>query len=163
MIHEIKNRYTGNIIYQAEAENFKALVEAAVKAKANLRGADLYGADLYGADLRGADLSVADLRVADLSGADLSGADLSEANIANTILPEKFPMARLDFGGWSILVTSTHTTIGCQKYPNSDWLKWGPKDVADFADGAFDFWKQHGPTIKAAIKDVQSQAKKVKI
>jgi len=85
MNFEIKNRYSGNIIYQAEAESFAALIRAAVKAKANLRAADLRGANLYGADLYGADL-----RGADLYGADLYGAEnISDLAAAQTnILPE---------------------------------------------------------------------------
>jgi Pentapeptide repeats (8 copies) len=53
----------------------------AVKAGADLHGADLYGADLCGADLRGADLCGADLRGADLCGANLRGASLCGANL----------------------------------------------------------------------------------
>ena len=41
---EIKNRFNGNIIYQNEAESFRALIVAAVKSGANLSGADLSGA-----------------------------------------------------------------------------------------------------------------------
>ena len=63
MNFEIKNRYSGNIIYQAEAESFAALIRAAVKAKANLRAADLRGANLYGADLYGAE-NISDLAAA---------------------------------------------------------------------------------------------------
>ena len=52
----------------------KKELEAAVKA-----GADLSGANLRGADLRGANISRADLRGANLSGADLSGATLPDS------------------------------------------------------------------------------------
>lgn len=136
---------------------------------ANLSGADLYGANLYGANLRGADLSganlhganlrEADLRGADLREADLYGANLRVANLANAILPVDFRVARLDFGKWSILVMPTMTMIGCHAHSNKDWLKWKPKDVADFADGAADFWRQHGAAVKAVIKDVQGGGK----
>ena len=56
-------------------------VKAAIKARADLRGADLSGADLRGADLRGANLSGADLSGTYLSGADLRGADLRGADL----------------------------------------------------------------------------------
>ncbi len=80
MKFEIKNRYTGNILYQAEAESFHALVQAAVKAKANL-----YGANLGGANLRGANLGGADLRGANLGGVK----NISELAAAQSnILPE---------------------------------------------------------------------------
>ena len=83
---DIKNRYTGEIIYQAEAESFKALVEAAVKAKTDLSEADLSGAYLSEANLSGANLSRANLSGANLSRADLSGAYLSEANLSRANL-----------------------------------------------------------------------------
>jgi len=126
---------------------------------ANLHGANLRGAKLRGANLCGANLSGANLHGADLSGANLHGAYLYGVNLAGTILPDGFRIARLDFGKWSILVTSTTTTIGCCVHPNKDWLKWTPKDVADFADGASEFWKQHGAAVKAVIKDVQGGGK----
>ena len=85
---EIKNRWTGNILFEYLSENntIKKTVSEAIKSEANLRranlcGADLCGADLCGADLYGADLRRANLRRADLCGADLRGADLYEANL----------------------------------------------------------------------------------
>ena len=68
MKYEIKNRWDGKIIYADEAESFSLLLQAAVKA-----GANLSGANLYGADLSGADLSRANLYGANLSGANLYG------------------------------------------------------------------------------------------
>ena len=85
---EIKNRWTGNILFEYLSENntIKKTVSEAIKSEANLRranlcGADLCGADLCGADLYGADLRRANLRRADLCGADLCGADLYGANL----------------------------------------------------------------------------------
>jgi len=85
---EIRNRWTGDIIFQSTKTTFKEAVEegkadlyGANLYGANLRGANLYGADLRGANLYGADLYEADLREANLRGADLYGADLSEANL----------------------------------------------------------------------------------
>ena len=51
---EIKNRWSGEVLYSGEYASLKEAVEAAVKAGANLRDANLDGADLGGADLRGA-------------------------------------------------------------------------------------------------------------
>ena len=118
--------------------------------------ADLKHADLKHADLGHADLHGANLYGADLGGADLHGADLHGANLGGADLPVGFKVARLDFGGWSIYITPTHTTIGCQLHPNKDWLKWNPKDVAVFEAEASKWWKQHGAAVKAVIKDVQS-------
>ncbi len=98
---EIKNRWTGRILFSLETDSFRHCVIAAAEAGANLRGADLSGANLRDADLRGADLRDAnlreadlreadlrdaDLREADLSGADLSGANLSGANLRDADL-----------------------------------------------------------------------------
>ena len=83
---EIKNRWSGDILFSVEAPNWRVAVEIAVKSRANLYGANLYGADLSGADLSGADLYGADLSGADLSGADLSGANLSGANLSRADL-----------------------------------------------------------------------------
>ena len=105
---EIKNRWTGNILFEYLSENntIKKTVSEAIKSeanlreanlreanlrranlrRANLRGANLYGADLYGADLRGADLCGADLCGADLYGADLRRANLCGANLCGANL-----------------------------------------------------------------------------
>ena len=85
---EIKNRWTGNILFEYLSENntIKKTVSEAIKSeanlrRANLRGADLCGADLRGADLRRANLRRANLRRANLRGANLCGADLCGANL----------------------------------------------------------------------------------
>ena len=61
MKYEVKDRWDGKILYADEAESFKALIVAAVKAKANLYGANLYGANLDGANLVRANLDGANL------------------------------------------------------------------------------------------------------
>ena len=86
MKYEIKSRWGGRIIYADEAVSFAALVEAAVKSRANLYGANLSRADLYGANLSGANLYGADLYGANLSGANLYGANLSRANLSRADL-----------------------------------------------------------------------------
>ena len=78
---EIKNRFTGDVIYQSLKTTYIDVVEEAVAEGANLRDADLEGADLEDADLRDADLRDADLRGANLRGADLRGANLEDANL----------------------------------------------------------------------------------
>ena len=62
----IKNRFTGDIIFQSTKTTYKEAVEEAIKS---------------GADLSGANLSGANISEANLSGADLSGGNLSEAII----------------------------------------------------------------------------------
>jgi uncharacterized protein YjbI with pentapeptide repeats len=90
---QIKNRWTGNIIFESEKSTIKEAVIEGLASEADLRGANLSGADLSEADLRGANLSdanlsEADLREADLSGANLSGANLREADLRGTNLRE---------------------------------------------------------------------------
>jgi hypothetical protein len=78
---EIKNRWTGSILFEYEKEDntIRDTMVEAVKNGADLGCADLGGADLGGADLRGANLGGANLIGADLGGADLRGADLRGA------------------------------------------------------------------------------------
>jgi len=83
---EIKNRFTSDVIFKAEAENIKAALQLAIKSGANLSSADLSRADLSGTNLSGANLSRADLRGANLYGANLSGADLYGANLSGADL-----------------------------------------------------------------------------
>ena len=80
---EIKNRWTGKVLFELENENntVKETVLEAFKSDANLHGADLRGAYLRGANLYGANLHGADLSDANLYGANLHGADLSDANL----------------------------------------------------------------------------------
>jgi hypothetical protein len=86
MKFEIKNRFSGEVIFSLETESLKLCVMAAVKSGASLFGADLFGANLFGADLSRADLSGANLSRADLSGANLSRASLSGANLSGANL-----------------------------------------------------------------------------
>jgi hypothetical protein len=78
---KILNVFSGEVIFEDSSDSWEVTLNAALKAGANLYGADLYGADLRGADLYGADLRGANLRGADLRGADLYGADLRGANL----------------------------------------------------------------------------------
>ena len=93
MKFDILNRFSGAVQVSVEIDcpidalpsvTLGFAIKAAVKERADLRGADLQGAYLQRADLRGAYLQRADLR-----GADLRGAKNAELTIAQTrILPE---------------------------------------------------------------------------
>ena len=74
---EIKNRFTGEVIYTGEHETLRDAVVTAVANRADLSGAYLSGAYLSGANLSGANLR----------RANLSGANLSDAGLSNTIMP----------------------------------------------------------------------------
>ena len=75
---EIKS-WNGSVLFEGDFSSLAEAVVAAVKKKADLRGADLREANLRGADLSKANLRKADLREADLSKANLREADLSKA------------------------------------------------------------------------------------
>jgi hypothetical protein len=85
-LFKIKSRFSAEVLFSGEFGSLKLCVEAAVEARAYLRGAYLSGADLRGADLSDANLSGADLRGADLSGANLRGAYLGDADLSGANL-----------------------------------------------------------------------------
>jgi len=118
---EIKNRFTGSIIFTYEKENatIKDAVLKALKEGANLYGADLRGANLEGADLRGANLKCADLRGANLECAYLRGADLRGANLYGAKNKEQayLPM----FCKWSHTIIGDKIKIGCKEKTIEDW------------------------------------------
>src|SRR3990167_2697874 len=70
----IKNRFTGEIIFQSSKTTYKEAIQE--KGDANLSDANLSGANLSDANLSGANLSDANLSDANLSGANLTSANL---------------------------------------------------------------------------------------
>ena len=89
---EIKNRFTGSVIFELDVEDNSIAV--------TLQAAVSVNADLTCANLRDANLSGADLSGANLCGANLCGADLSSAKnipFTPTYLPEG------EFIGWKKL------------------------------------------------------------
>jgi len=78
---QILNRNTNQVLFDTEAESLLELIQKAITAGANLRGANLRGANLRGANLSGADLRGANLSDANLYDANLYGANLSDANL----------------------------------------------------------------------------------
>ena len=92
---DIRNRYSGSVLYTAEIDCDEsapigvkkglavicALDNGTDLSNAELKGTELRGADLDSANLGGADLFRADLSNANLINADLSGADLSRADL----------------------------------------------------------------------------------
>jgi uncharacterized protein YjbI with pentapeptide repeats len=85
---KIKNRRTGNVLFESEKENNTIIdvITEAVKQKINLRDADLCGANLGAVDLCGVDLCGVNLIGANLYGANLVGADLRNANLCESSL-----------------------------------------------------------------------------
>ena len=124
--------------------------------RADLRWANLSGANLSWANLSGADLSEADLSWANLSEANLREANLREANLSGAIDGR---VARLDFGGWSICVRSSTTSIGCKSHANESWLAWSPDspEIAAMHGDASEWWRVHGDAVKAVIRCVMAK------
>jgi len=85
---EIKNRFTGKVLFEFETENntIQKTVEEAIKSGCDLSGCDLSFSNLRGcnlsfSNLSGCDLSFSDLRGCNLSGCDLSFSDLRGCNL----------------------------------------------------------------------------------
>lgn len=114
-IFEIKNRYTGEVLFSYELQEGQEsglialhAVEAAVASGANLRGANLHdanlecaeleGAKLQDANLEGAKFQGAKLRGANLQGADLQDADFEDADLEDADL-EDAKLLCVDFRG----------------------------------------------------------------
>ena len=162
---------------RGEAGGVMASLAGADLRKADLRCADLRGADLRYASLCNADLRYANLRYASLCNADLSGANLRNANLVGVDLrgadlfdadlrgaklngAKDGAVARLDFGGWSVCVRSTQTTIGCQSHANESWLSWSPDspEIAAMHKDATEWWRVHGESVKSVIRCVMDKA-----
>jgi hypothetical protein len=83
---EIKNRWTGAVLYATKVADDDPYPIRTALEKAVAAGADLYGADLADANLTGANLSGANLADANLSGANLSSANLTSADLSGAYL-----------------------------------------------------------------------------
>jgi hypothetical protein len=105
--YPIKNRWSGEVMFTAEitcspdalpSVKLGLAVKAALKARADLAGANLAGADLADANLAGADLAGAYLARANLAGAYLARANLARANLAGADLAGAY-LARANLAG----------------------------------------------------------------
>ena len=81
MLHQIKNQLSGTVVFEGDYPNIHECLLAAIKADANLEGANLRAAYLHGANLESAYLRGANLRAAYLRGAYREGAYLRGANL----------------------------------------------------------------------------------
>jgi hypothetical protein len=130
---EIKNRFTGEIIFSHEAEenSVSATVKAALEVNTNLRDANLIGANLRDANLRDANLS----------GADLS---ILQTNI------------------WTVYIHPNHIRIGCQYHTAVEWFGFDDKRIAAMDPKALGWWKQWKPTLQAIHSALVSDAEQRK-
>ena len=190
-LHQIKNRFTGTILFEGKFFNLKLCVEAAVERNTDLYGADLHGADLRGAYLRGADLHGADLRGADLRGAylrgvdlrgvglrgahlrgvdlrgvdlrgvDLSGVDLRGADLGENITAEIQPLQLLGLH-WDIYIFDEHMAIGCETHLITDWNTYKDSRIKKMSHYALDFWLANRLAITTLANRHMAEAVKIK-
>jgi len=171
MIFEIKHCFTGAVLFSLECESLKLCVEAAVNARANLRGAYLSGANLSDANLSsaylsGAYLSRANLSDANLSSAYLSGAYLSDANLSsaylsganligakwrNGIVIQRQPIQIYGLeDGWPVSILDEHMEIGCELHAFAEWRSFDDRAILKMnGKEALVFWRRYGPALLA--------------
>ena len=165
MKHEIKNRWTGEVLFTYEAPEgmesgmiARHAVETAIAQNADLRGADLRGADLRGADLRGADLQGSNLWGANLRGADLQGSNLRGANLRGA---KNAPMIITGLL-WTVYIDGTGMMrIGCQNHSVEDWKNFTDEKISAMDSKALTFWNQYKSMLLSACdthKHVEEQA-----
>jgi len=166
MKFEILSRWDKSVIFTAEIEageeasysmKLGLAVEVAVRARANLAGANLADAYLAGANLAGANLADAYLAGANLAGANLAGAYLAGANLAGANLAGAY-LADASLNGlcglndwikciqvedWPISYTSEIMQIGCQRHSFDAWRNFSDAAIRAM-DGrrALTFWKK---------------------
>jgi uncharacterized protein YjbI with pentapeptide repeats len=165
---EIKNRFTGEVIFAHEQDDntIAVTVKVALSLKislryanlsyANLSYANLTSADLTSADLRGANLSSADLTSADLTSADLRGANLSGANLSGANLSsadgngsEVLSFMSLEYRG---VYTAETMWIGCRKHPVKTWWKDSEKEAASFTASQLEWRNKNKKWIQGMVK-----------
>ncbi|MBL8320780.1 MAG: pentapeptide repeat-containing protein [Acinetobacter sp.] len=125
--HEIKNRWTGEVLFTCEVPEgmesgmiARHAVEAAIANGADLRGANLRGANLRGANLRGADLEDADLRGAKNAPMIITGLR------------------------WPVHISGTGIMrIGCQEHSIERWKGFSDELISRMDGDALEFWNQH--------------------
>ena len=147
MKHEIKNRFTGEVLFTCEVPDglesgmiTRYAVEEAVLIGANLSGADLSCANLRNANLSNANLRNADLRYANLGYANLSGADLSCANLRNA------KNAPLIINGlhWIVSISGLEMMrIGCQNHKAEKWKAFSDEEISEMDSHALAFWNKN--------------------
>jgi len=175
---EIKNRYTGAVLFTADVPEdtesgliARVALEQAVKARADLAGAYLADANLAGAYLADANLADANLADANLAGANLADANLADANLAGAYLA-RANLARAYLAGlrgiwgasgnlrevkaiqcdtWPVTYTATHMQIGCQMHALEAWWSFTDEQINEMACGALAWWQKWKPVLHTII------------
>jgi uncharacterized protein YjbI with pentapeptide repeats len=130
-LYEIKNRFSGSVIYSLECNSVKICAETAVRSKTNLSDADLSGADLSGVNFSGAYLSDAHFRGAYFRDAD-----------GNKIIIKKTPI-QISGLKWAIIIFDSHIKIGCEFHSIANWNSFDDGAISAMHRGALPWWKNN--------------------
>ena len=127
MLFEIKSRWTGNVQFSIETDNWRLAVEAAYKTGAVLTGADLTDADLRGAVLRGAVLT-------------------------GGIKIKRVPL-QLSGLHYYITIWDSHMQIGCEFHSLAEWAAFDDEAIKRMdPKRAMAFWHAHKDAIFSLAK-----------
>ena len=151
---EIKNRYTGEVIFSDNSDNIKDTLLNAIKSRADLRGCDLRECDLrecyfYESDLRGSslngsslngsslngsslrecDLRECDLRGCDLRGCNLYGIDLTGCKLYGAVIHEAYLQM---YCKWYVSIKDNTIQIGCKNKTIDEWDNWFSNSNEEF-------------------------------
>ena len=120
---EIKNKFTGSVIFEHDVNNnsIKLTVKAAIESNTNLRDANLYGANLRGADLR-------------------------------NCTGNKLELKTLQIDTYSIAFTDAILQIGCKQYTHKEWENFTDDEISKMDLGALDWWKKWKEFVFMAIR-----------
>ena len=123
MLIEIKNRYSGDVIFSHDCDDnsIKVAVEIAVSKSISLVGANLVGARLDGANLRSIH---GDMKFI-------------------------FSM-QLDY--WPVSFTKDVLQIGCQRHNHNEWLNFDDERISKMDLNALAWWKKWKDFIFKAIE-----------
>ena len=182
---EIKNRFTGSVLFSLETETMKLCVEAAIRGGSDLRGSDLRGSDLRGSnlsnsDLRGSNLSNSDLRGSDLRGSDLRGSDLSNSDLSNSDLSGSDlrgsylsgakirdgititqPPIFLSGLTWDVSIFDGHMKIGCEFYSHVEWESFDDQTIIKMGSSdALKFWRENKEILLTLCRNHAARAQK---
>ncbi|UYF70517.1 pentapeptide repeat-containing protein [Acinetobacter ursingii] len=159
--YEIKNRFTGEVLFSCEIPDgmesgmiARHAVETAIAEGANLRDANLPDANLRGANLWGANLRDANLRGANLWGANLWGANLRDANLwdANLWGAKNAPLI-IPTLQWLVCINGFgYMRIGCQNHKVEQWKAFTDQEISRMDSDALKFWNQYKVMLLAACE-----------
>lgn len=141
--HEIKNRWTGAVLFTADVPEG---TESGMVARVALEQAVEARADLGGADLRDAYL-----RGANLGGAYLRGAYLGELRSIWGASGNLRELKAIQCDTWPVTYTATHMQIGCQFHTLEAWWSFTDDQIARMDSSALAWWQKWKPVLHTIV------------